>query len=269
MFRCIHAGVQDELFDIAPSFVKEENEEAALLSFDYAFTSATLEQMSSMPSLDLVDRLYLFHSYVQLLARFSARADPIGNMATARLFNIKETAENGFCIPRSTWLYEEVKRAATSFSGISVREDGIQVMGYELQHIIQHTLRDRIKDRVLQQEAIARTAAGMVPCPRFAVFGFCKDDHCQQEHQPSVAADGYNVYVRLNLLEIMICQVLGDVPFEQRKCVLVLDFHAHPSVSDNVQGSGYCDSIMLCILHITRSAFGARLTRHASPKASK
>ncbi|KAK0245294.1 hypothetical protein EDD85DRAFT_13428 [Armillaria nabsnona] len=214
MFTAILQDQASRLRELALEFYKMGHSSAALLCLDQHFSRAF--RIQNMDLVDAVEELSLFHIYVNLLSTTAYRIDPCQDMSTATLFSFQRTAENGFLVPRNTWLHTTALQVQRFQPKSEASDSGFTLSAPELRGIFQRFLRLRLQQRIYtQNDECARGTEAFRPCQVFAVLGFCRRPDCPGAHVSAsvVDAEYYNMRVRLHLQQILILQSLTGENF--------------------------------------------------------
>ncbi|KAM5542265.1 hypothetical protein V8D89_004138, partial [Ganoderma adspersum] len=209
MFRAIAQNDIPALASLGESFHSQDNFPATLLCLDRVFAhDFSLDSAESLS--EIVAYLKTFLVYARILQRFSCAPDPCANQHLQRLFAFRKVTEDNeelFLVPKECYLYARIQ-----CNGPVEVEDGakgIHVPRWDLERLIKAELRERLKDRVWNENEMCHRLPRLRPCLLFAVSGFCPRRECPQRHSPeSEACSAYNSLVRVYVLQIMIFHTL-------------------------------------------------------------
>ncbi|KAM5542268.1 hypothetical protein V8D89_004141 [Ganoderma adspersum] len=202
MFQAL---AQDDILALAnlgESFHSKGNSPATLLCldrvFDRDFHLASAESLS-----EIVSYLQTFLTYARTLQRFSCVPDPCTNQHLQRLFAFRKVTEDNeelFLLPKGCYLYYHVQRDGL----VKVKDDaeGIHVTRWDLERLIKTELRERLKERVWNENQMCHRLTLSRPCLVFADME---------------AGATYNSLVRLLVLQIMIFHTLYATEIPHRE----------------------------------------------------
>ncbi|KAJ7743864.1 hypothetical protein B0H16DRAFT_1889844 [Mycena metata] len=203
MFHAICQRDVSKLGQLGEGFATT-NPAAALLCLDHCFTNPPKIQV--LPVDGVAKELQTFYSYVKLL-NFFTWADPCIYPLAERLYGYVREGENNFLIPDGTFLHSVLRQQNHPALHGSAEDKNIVLAGSELKEIYRRTLKDRLRQRVLQENEICKRTRAFSPCLIFSVFdGHCNRADCPQEHIPAAAItiQQYNSRVRIHLQQILI-----------------------------------------------------------------
>ncbi|KAJ7356587.1 hypothetical protein DFH08DRAFT_1075732 [Mycena albidolilacea] len=213
MFYAIANGEKSKLRLLGHSFLRIDNQPAALLCFDQYFTE--LPKIPTLPIAEVAENLEVFFEYVKLLYKVVLGVDPCSSAATRKLFGYRKEGENAYYIPPGTYLYLALSDSSSDNRRL--------LTGSELRTIFQHSLRARMVEKIREENEMCRiTQAFGGSCPTFALFnGHCNRGNCPQEHISLPAFDSrqYNLRVRIHLQQILIYQglMINGIDTDQRR----------------------------------------------------
>jgi hypothetical protein len=215
MLQAVSKGDINQLRKLGEKFYKvDRNTVAALLCFDHVFKTAP--RMLVATSSDMAHTLEAFHAYIQLLRDMALHPDPCNTPSIQKLFGFRALTEKDFLLPTHTFF----ERVMSEHGETAIRssDDGHVVSSWVLARMFKRSLCERLRDKILQQEANCRGAQAFSPCLSFGVFGFCHRQECPQVHVDtwSIQPDWYNLRVRIHLQQILIVQTLMSAVTLQR-----------------------------------------------------
>ena len=219
MFRALAENDIPALVNLGKSFYSQNNFPATLLCLDRVFAHEfNLGSADSLP--EIVAYLQTFLIYARILQRFSCVPDPCANQDLQRLFAFRKATEDNeelFLLPKGCYL------CARAQSNGAVEVDGakgVHIARWDLERLIKIELRDRLKDRVWNENEMCHTLPRLRPCLLFSVSGSCPRRECPQRHTAgSEAGTTYNSLVRIYVLQIMIFHTLYAAEIEYHDLV--------------------------------------------------
>ena len=215
MFRALAENDIQALASLGESFHSRSNLPAALLCLDCVFAhNFDLESTESLP--EIISYLQTFLAYARILQRFSCIPDPCADQDLQRLFAFRKVTEDNeelFLVPKECYLYARIQD--DRLVEVEDSTKGICISRWDLERLIKMGLRERLKDRVWNENEMCHKLRCLRPCLRFAASGFCPRRECHQRHTPkSEAGTTYNSLVRIYVLQIMIYHTLYAAEIE-------------------------------------------------------
>ncbi|KAF7340238.1 UvrD-like helicase ATP-binding domain-containing protein [Mycena venus] len=212
MFRAIANEDRPQLQVLGNSFLRNNNQPAALLCLDHYF--ADPPKIQTLPIEAVAQNLQVFLSYAKLLHHVAFNVDPCSSSAVRTLFGYTKEGESTFSIPRGTFIHLALPNPSS--------ESSSHLTGSELRTVFQRSLRDRVVEKIRKEnDMCGKTRAFGGLCLTFALFeGHCnRGDNCRQEHILSSAFDSrqYNLRVRIHLQQILIYQGLDNIDTDERR----------------------------------------------------
>ena len=215
MFRALAQNDIQALASLGESFHSQDNLPSALLCFDRVFAH-DFNLASTGSLLEIVAYLRTFLTYARTLQRFSCVPDPCANRHLQRLFTFEKVTEDNqelLFVRKECYLYARIQ----SNGPVRVQEGakGIHIPRWDLERLIKSELRERLKDRVWNENEMCHKLPGLRPCLLFAASGFCPRYECPQHHSTKPeAGSAYNSLVRIYVLQIMIFHTLYAAEIE-------------------------------------------------------
>jgi hypothetical protein len=209
MFQAIIARDAKQLQQLGFKFY-DDNKPAALLCLDQIFIAPPLIQGATIQ--ETISSLEMFYAYTRLVHDIAGHADPCNDRPVQKLFAFEVSREDVFSIHPGTFLYGEVAdQQALFFRGA----DGKRLVSRrDLSRVLKHSLGERLRSRVMQENEICRRAKVFSPCIN-AFLGTCAKTtaDCPRDHVDPVIMkpDWYNNRVRIHLQQIQIFQSLHFV----------------------------------------------------------
>ncbi|KAF8151966.1 hypothetical protein K438DRAFT_1778624 [Mycena galopus ATCC 62051] len=208
MFRAIADQDRPKLWQLGKTFLRTNNQPAALLCLDHYF--ADPPRIQALPIEAIAENLRVFFDYLKIMHQLALHVDPCSSSATRKLFGYRKEGENTFYIPPATFMH----RTPSDNSGLLTSSE-------ELRTIFQDSLRDRMAEKIREENQMCRvTKAFSGPCPTFALFdGHCNRANCPDEHILLSTFDSrqYNLRVRITLQQILIYQGINKIDMDQRR----------------------------------------------------
>ncbi|TBU53452.1 hypothetical protein BD310DRAFT_938092 [Dichomitus squalens] len=244
MFRAIWQNDIPALAELGEWFhTRDEHHPAGLLCLDHVFAhdfgleSAALSEIASCFQTFLV--------YARTLSRYSCDPNPCQNSHIQKLFTFRRVNSDNeelFFLPKGSYLFSRALDGGATILEETTAQ-GIYILRWNLERLAKTALRERLKDRVLNQNEICHKLLCLRPCLLYATNQFCPRRGCPQLHidpSPKEARATYNNLIRIHVLHIMIFHTLyaTDIPYlildKQRKAWLRRLYEALYPVSDNI-----------------------------------
>ena len=116
-------------------------------------------------------------------------------------------------LPKGCYLYARVQSACPAENEDSAT--AIHIARWDLERLIKTELRERLKDRVWNENEMCHKLPRLRPCLLFAVSQFCHRRECPQRHTPGPeAGTAYISLIRIYVLQIMIFHTLYATEIE-------------------------------------------------------
>ncbi|KAI0638791.1 hypothetical protein C8Q77DRAFT_1044775, partial [Trametes polyzona] len=228
IFRAIYAHDFNRLLQLRHGFLHSGNDAAALLLLDFVFAKP-LELNTSTPY-EIASCFRIFLKYARMLQRLACLPDPCDSLVLQRVFTFLPYDVDYCLVDESSLLGSRVLRLSQRYERSRNGWRGILVLRPQLARHMKEILRQRLCQRVTDQNEVCHNLRHIRPCFLFAISGRCpREDGCPQYHAVAGrhnSAD-YNILVRIVILQIMIYHTLyaTDIPsrqlFEQQRQVLV------------------------------------------------
>ncbi|KAI0935696.1 hypothetical protein AcV5_004043 [Taiwanofungus camphoratus] len=207
MFRAIMSDNLATLLPLGERFhLWHHNDAAAFLCLDHVFSSPLKLQAASLA--DISTKLQTFLLYARLLQKYASDPQPCDNEEIQRLLGFETSTQELFLVPNGTLLYLHCNARPTPT--IRATDQGYLVLRWELAMLIKHTLCERLRRRITDENEACRKAWALQPCLSFAAFDRCNRQDCPQMHQHALSydADFYTTRVRVYLQQILIYHTL-------------------------------------------------------------
>lgn len=205
MFRAIFADNVPTLSELGHEFLENENLAAAVLCLDQVYS-----HLYALEGLDLVEIATCFRSFLDFaraLQRLTCQPDPCNHNAIQRLLAFKPTNGELFAVGKQGHLFTLCNTKSTP--SMQSTADGLLILRWELEPLVQKTLRERLEGHVWEQNEICHTLRCLQPCLLYAVHKSCPKKECHQYHvEDEHVVLTYNMLVRIHLIQIMIFHTL-------------------------------------------------------------
>lgn len=205
MFRAIFADNVPTLSELGHEFLENESLAAAVLCLDQVYS-----HLYALEGLDLVEiatRFRSFLDFARALQRLTCQPDPCNHNAIQRLLAFKPTNGELFAVGKQGHLFTLCNTKSTP--SMQSTADGLLILRWELEPLVQKTLRERLEGHVWEQNEICHTLRCLQPCLLYAVHKSCPKKECHQYHvEDEHVVLTYNMLVRIHLIQIMIFHTL-------------------------------------------------------------
>lgn len=211
MFRAILDGDRTKLSQLADSFLKRDNQHAALLCYDHYF-----EHLPSLTDADIqkiVFDLHQFCDYVHTLREFAILDDAVSNPHTGKLFGVQAGEENGTVVLlRPNTVYNSFYSSGTNFGS----NGNLELSHEDFLKLLRQCLQYRLKDRVTQQNDICRRSQALKRlCLYHVIFRNCKSSPCDWPHiLPN--SHWFQHWIKAHLLQIVIYHSISGIQFRKQ-----------------------------------------------------
>ncbi|OCH84449.1 hypothetical protein OBBRIDRAFT_891791 [Obba rivulosa] len=186
------------------SFVKDDVD-TTLFCLDRVYSNSL--GLPSTTIMELVDTLSQFFNYVCAVRKVARY--PASSASLQRVFGYRpsETSLGKFMLRQGSFLHHAVLRDCT-VSSSKASDKAIMLTGPELARLLNTALDERLRDRVLKEDSLCRSAAAL-PCVLSAVFKNCNLNLCDKQHLAidQLTTEHYHAQFRVLLRQIMICQI--------------------------------------------------------------
>ena len=219
MFKAIQRVDHASLRTLAKTFIGMENDPAALLCLDHAFSSPL--ELQNLPFSEVETLVSLYFDYIRLLNRFLRDDSLVQGSNHQRLFGFQVSGENRYLVPKHCILHEKLtSRPSSSKKGHACGSD-------DLRRGIIQLISARISDRTKTQNDTCHDVRGFLPCLHLLVEkkcdppngeGTCPFQHIQPEQ---LTADWYNAHLRLILLQFQILNLARCENLDVKGYVLI------------------------------------------------
>jgi len=203
MFKAVLADDRTALERLGRSFMQQDRRAAALLCLDQRF--AHFPNIQVMSATEISPILDLFDAYIKLLTNIASSPTSCNLSGVQRLFNFKMATQNVFLLAPGSYLHSEVMRGRTRVQSSS--DEGFLINYADLLGCLQHTLKFRIRSRILDEnEACYHAKAFISPCLASTVLGSCTRSDCSRAHLPQndLTPEWYNAQIRIFLQHFLI-----------------------------------------------------------------
>jgi hypothetical protein len=112
MFKAIQGADHASLRTLAKTFIRTENDPAALLCLDHVFSSPL--KLRNLPLVEIQASLSLYLDYIRLLNKFYNDESLTEGSNHQRLFGFQVLGENRYLVPKHTLLYEKLTNRSGS-----------------------------------------------------------------------------------------------------------------------------------------------------------
>ena len=210
MFRTILDGPQTKLSELADSFLKRGNKQAAVLSYDHYFKH--LPSLLGQDIQKIAFDLHQFSDYVHTLRDFVFLDDPTSNPRTRNLLGIQIGEENGTIgLSKPNILFQ---------SSSYLAEKGLDSKGKLLLSqrdfltALRQCLRTRLLDRVTRENVICHKSQALhqPPCVHHIIFKNCNSSPCDFSH---ISPDfiWFKHWIKAHLLQIEIYNSISGIQY--------------------------------------------------------
>ncbi|KAL0065389.1 hypothetical protein AAF712_007595 [Marasmius tenuissimus] len=203
MFRAVLGNDGPALERLSRSFAQKDKRTAALLCLDHQF--AHFPNIQVMSTTEISPVLDLFAIYIRLLTEIASSPTSCSLAGVQRLFTFKMTTQNVFLLTSGSYLHSAVMSGRTRI--LSSSEEGVLINYADLLGCLQHTLKFRIRSRILEENmACYHAQAFSSPCLASTVLGSCTRSDCSRNHlaQKDMTPEWYNAQVRIFLQHFLI-----------------------------------------------------------------
>ncbi|GBE80111.1 predicted protein [Sparassis crispa] len=176
---------------------------ARLLCLDHIFMGTACFKKSDQAEAATI--LENFRLYLNLMAKVAEGQYSGIDPALRQLFGIQYSIPNGYVLSAGTFLH----RMAAVFGSHSVKAErtrhpkkSISLSIAELVLLIRHSLQDRLRSRITQEDGVFRQTYIFAPCLSFAIFGCCNDGPatCLRDHSIADSLDSSSYHTRIGIL---------------------------------------------------------------------
>ncbi|KAI0656844.1 hypothetical protein C8Q70DRAFT_1158814, partial [Cubamyces menziesii] len=204
MFRAIAKRDTAALGALSKAFQPRGNAAAVLMCLDHTF--ALPMQLQTAPITEVSAKLEIFLEYMQILQKLVGTTTVCSNAVVRRLFALQDSpeTEDHVLVPPDTFLSAQINpRTGPS---ARVTEQGISIPRWELEVIINNAFKNRLLQRIHQENEVVRNLRILHPCLPYAAHGRCNRNECPQYHDNFGRYDAafYNARVQVVLLQILI-----------------------------------------------------------------
>ena len=204
MFRAIAKRDTAALGALSKAFQPRGYAAAVLMCLDHTF--ALPMQLQTAPITEVSAKLEIFLEYMQILQKLVGTTTVCSNAIVRRLFALQDSpeTEDHVLVPPDTFLSAQINpRTGPS---ARVTEQGISIPRWELEVIINNAFKNRLLQRIHQENEVVRNLRILHPCLPYAAHGRCNRNECPQYHDNFGRYDAafYNARVQVVLLQILI-----------------------------------------------------------------
>jgi len=240
MFKAIRHADHVSLRTLAKTFIRTENDPAALLCLDHVFSSPL--KLQNLPLVQIQTSLSLYLGYVRLLNKFYNVKSLVEDSNHQKLFGFLVLGENRYLVPKHTVLYEKLTNRSTSGKKST---DGHSCDYGELSQGITQLISSRISGRTGVLDSACRDVHGFSPCLHLLFQNKCNPpkgkEQCTFQHiQPEqLTVDWYHARLRLILLQFQILDGARYYDWHVKKYVPALCVRCGILIKRKATGLGY------------------------------
>ncbi|KAH9891312.1 hypothetical protein C8Q73DRAFT_119576 [Cubamyces lactineus] len=211
MFRAIAKRDTDALGALWKVFQLQGNAAAALMCLDHIFALPMQLQTASIT--EVSTKLEIFLEYMHILQKLVGTTTVCSNALVRRLFALQDSpeTEDHVLVPPGTFLSAQINpRTGPS---ARVTEQGTSIPRWELETIINNVFKNRLLQRIRQENEVVRNLRILHPCLPYAAYGRCNRNDCPQFHDnfQRYDAESYNSRVRVVVLQILVYRTVYAV----------------------------------------------------------
>lgn len=207
MFRAVASRDYKTLRILGEQFLHHHHDAvASILCLDHLFSIPFNIQNASLS--DIATLLRSFLIYIRTLYQTVGHPDPCRDPSIQRLFGFYESSPHMFRVYRGTRLMEVVLQRRIL---ITNEQDGVDVRGQELHHVIKQWLHDHLLCRGENENTSCKISRAFSPCVAYAVTGICRRGaECSHAHlsDNELTEDWLSLRTRVVFQQILVCQVL-------------------------------------------------------------
>ena len=222
MFQAIRHGDHATLRTLAKTFSETNNDIAALLCLDHAFSSPL--KLQGLSSSEVQALLSLYFDYVCLLKKFQRDGSLTKGSNNQKLFGFKVQGENRLLVPENTLLHGKINRkSASSKKGVS----GHKCSSDEVRQGITDIIKSRVRDRTNMQRRACHNVHGFALCSQLFLRENCSppggDGSCAFQHlrAEDLTVDWYQSRLHVILLQFQILELAQMYDLRVARYVLV------------------------------------------------
>ena len=208
MFQAIRHSDHATLRALAKTFSESNNDTAALLCLDHAFSSPL--KLQGLPPSEVQALLSLYFDYVCLLKKVQRDESLAKGSNNQKLFGFQVQEENRLLVPGNTLLHGKItKKSTSSRKGVSGRKCGSE----EVRQGIKDIITSRVRDRTNMQEMACNNVHGFAFCSQSLLRGNCSslggDESCTFQHiqAEDLTVDWYQSRLHVILLQFQILEL--------------------------------------------------------------
>lgn len=207
MFQAIVAHELPVLVQLSHEFLRRGNHAATALCLDHIFASSP--QLESTPLQGIISSLSAFLAYCQLLQ--VAGRDLTDNPVVRKLFNLHTSTEDLFVVPKDAWILTGASERL--LLGLQTMEHTYVVPRQEVDNFLKSRLRERLLQKVNEENEAIRKLHFLRPCLGYAVHLQCHRERCPCYHGDLeyYSPLGYNMRVRIQLLQLLIYRTVESI----------------------------------------------------------
>ncbi len=225
MFQAIAAHKLPVLVQLSHEFLRRRNHAATALCLDHFFASSP--QLESTPLQGIISSLSAFFEYCRLLQVFVSHRHPTDDPVVRNLFNLHNSTEDLFVVPKDAWILTGASERL--LLGLQTMEHKYVVPRWEVDNLLKSRLRERLLQKVNEENEAIRKLQFLRPCLGYAVHLRCHREGCPRYHGDAeyYSPLGYNMRVRIQLLQLSIyhtVEFIEDFPnrIRQKRYVTLL-----------------------------------------------
>lgn len=205
MFSIIAQRQFGSLFRLGEQFLGCHNINAALLCFDYGFSTG-IRTFSGLDLSEIIPILSNLFEYVRILCNIIFNIVGPENVDIYKVFGVKENADDAtFVVTSGTFVYQHRHKVLLESS--QDQKDDINQIAVSrdlLIEIIRRGLDERLRKLVVEENLACQQAAAFSICMRFITFnGDCNESPCSRPHVVP-DHDWFQSWIRAHLLQILV-----------------------------------------------------------------
>lgn len=251
MFSTIARQQFDSLFCLGEQFLASNNLNAALLCFDYGFSSG-IPSFSSLDLSQMTPVLSNLFEYVRILHNILFNVPE--NLDIWKVFGVKENIDDAtFTVTSGTFAYQHRGKVILDpTTDLKNDSNQISIPKDLLLGIIRGGLHERLCKLVAEENDACRHAPAFSICMHFITFGNCTQDPCPRSHV-TPDHDWFQLWIRAHLLQILIYHSIvplqrPQLVYPQQRCAIC---RFNILITDACPGFGLKSCLMLFILPTT------------------
>ncbi|KAI0327262.1 hypothetical protein GY45DRAFT_1428013 [Cubamyces sp. BRFM 1775] len=211
MFRAIAKRDTVALGALFKGFRARGNAAAILMCLDHTF--ALPVQLQTASTTEVSVKLEIFLEYMQLLQKLVGTTAVCSNAIVRRLFALQDSPESEDHVLVFTDTFLNAQVHPRTGPSARVTEQGTSILRWELEVIINNVFKNRLLQRIHQENEVVRNLRTLHPCLPYVAYGRCNRNDCPQSHDNLERYDAapYNARVRVVLLQVLIYRTVYAV----------------------------------------------------------